>query len=540
MSPQSERSREPIVLAHVPSFRLGVVEVRPSVLQVESGDRRESLEPRVMQVLVALAQAEGALTTRDELIARCWEGRVVGESAIHRVTSRIRQLASGLGKGSFRLESVPKVGYRIVDDTLPMASTQVDEPPVSRDRRSLLGAAAAGAMVAMAGVGILRYRWANVSGDIHDSGTSSNPVARDLFERGMVAQRQALSEQMRQAVAFFREATGVDPDFSESWGALALAYRHLVQIEPESRYQDLVLWSRSAAERALALDPDNADAKSALVLLKPNYRNWAEVEAGCRRVLRQHPDHWMSYAYIGRLMAATGRWREAVAAFEQVVALDGFLPLARVNCARAQWGAGRLQDAEQTLMAAAARWPAHPAIWFTRFDFLAYSGRPSAAIALAEDIEGRPVGIPDAVFALRSLVARAVLTGDEHASEAAAGAALGAAGATSAIPAAVEICCALGRIDTAFALLDSYYLGIATPGIPAPTPTGPLSHRETDVLFALPTAPLRADPRFAALTRAIGLDDYWRETASSPDYRRDRDAIGVQGTPNTAGGPLQA
>ena len=47
-----------------------------------------------MQVLVALAQARGRVITRDELIERCWGGRIVGENAIDRVISRIRQVAA--------------------------------------------------------------------------------------------------------------------------------------------------------------------------------------------------------------------------------------------------------------------------------------------------------------------------------------------------------------------------------------------------------------------------------------------------------------
>ena len=44
-----------------------------------------------MQVLVALAAADGAIVGRDDLTRRCWEGRVVGEDAINRVISRLRR-----------------------------------------------------------------------------------------------------------------------------------------------------------------------------------------------------------------------------------------------------------------------------------------------------------------------------------------------------------------------------------------------------------------------------------------------------------------
>ena len=52
--------------------------------------------------------------TRDELIARCWEGRIVGDNAIQRTISRLRDIAAGFGEGCFRLETVSKVGYRLI------------------------------------------------------------------------------------------------------------------------------------------------------------------------------------------------------------------------------------------------------------------------------------------------------------------------------------------------------------------------------------------------------------------------------------------
>ncbi|HKR24443.1 MAG TPA: winged helix-turn-helix domain-containing protein, partial [Allosphingosinicella sp.] len=113
---QAEHLRELVNLARVRSFRLGTLHVDPPTRQILGGGGNETLEPRVMQVLVALAQAEGAVVTSDELIQRCWDGRIVGENAIHRVISRVRHVAATLGNGSFRVETIAKVGYRLIVD----------------------------------------------------------------------------------------------------------------------------------------------------------------------------------------------------------------------------------------------------------------------------------------------------------------------------------------------------------------------------------------------------------------------------------------
>ncbi len=40
--------------------------------------------------------------------------------------------------------------------------------------------------------------------------------------------------------------------------------------------------------------------------------------------------------------------------------------------------------------------------------------------------------------------------------------------------------------------------------------------RHTYNIFGRPSTALRRDPRFAVLTRELGLDDYWRRTRSRP------------------------
>ncbi|MEJ0023702.1 MAG: winged helix-turn-helix domain-containing protein [Alphaproteobacteria bacterium] len=63
---------EKVSLAHAAPFSLGPLSVRPATREVQSAGGRVVLEPRVMQVLVALARAKGEVVTRDDLIAACW------------------------------------------------------------------------------------------------------------------------------------------------------------------------------------------------------------------------------------------------------------------------------------------------------------------------------------------------------------------------------------------------------------------------------------------------------------------------------------
>ena len=123
----------PIDLIGEPDFALGASQVSPSKREVARAGLHEMLEPRIMQVLVALYRADGRVVSRDELIARCWEGRIVGEDAINRAIGRLRRLSEADGGLSFVIETIPKIGFRLVASQ-PLAAA---EKVLSRDAELL-------------------------------------------------------------------------------------------------------------------------------------------------------------------------------------------------------------------------------------------------------------------------------------------------------------------------------------------------------------------------------------------------------------------
>ena len=74
--------------------------------------RQELLELLVIEVLLALAEADGKVVTRGALIEPCWRGVVVGHTAINRVIRQIRRLAETLCVGAFAIETLPRVTCR--------------------------------------------------------------------------------------------------------------------------------------------------------------------------------------------------------------------------------------------------------------------------------------------------------------------------------------------------------------------------------------------------------------------------------------------
>ena len=179
-----------IQLAGAAPFDLGTVRVNPPAREVERGGRRVVLEPRVMQALVALASVRPAVVTRDELIARCWDGRYVGDNAIHRVMSRLREVATDLGDGAFRIETIARVGYRLVVDesgstpSLSTPSKKTPRPAAALSPRMVVAIAVllglAGLATALAWVHGSRPAGAVTVSVTGDGGPQSAGFARDV------------------------------------------------------------------------------------------------------------------------------------------------------------------------------------------------------------------------------------------------------------------------------------------------------------------------------------------------------------------------
>lgn len=106
-----------IDLAREADFKLGSLRVRPAGCAVEWNGVSQTLQRRVMQVLVALARARGSVVSQDELVSRCWGGLSVSDDAIYRCISKLRKLAADYPDAPYAIEAIPGVGYRLTSST---------------------------------------------------------------------------------------------------------------------------------------------------------------------------------------------------------------------------------------------------------------------------------------------------------------------------------------------------------------------------------------------------------------------------------------
>jgi DNA-binding winged helix-turn-helix (wHTH) protein len=489
-----------VVLAHEPEFQLGPMRVCPATRQIKTVGRHEIIEPRVMQVLVALYRA-GRIVTRDELFDLCWDGRIVGNDAINRTIGRIRQLATDLGEGAFHVETIPRVGYQLVHGCSPDRSA-----PGRANRRKFLFAGAAAASV-LAGIGAWQA-WPS------DPGVPAE--ARQLYDQALAFGSTGLAEDNRKAIAALKQAVRIAPDYADAWAALALAYVAAISNESPDRVEGFEVLRDEAIRRARDLDPGNVDATAAASLSTDYLGRWAEAEESYRRLIAHDARFGNFVLPLGFLYMDVGRWRDAVGALT-ASKKRGSSPPKAYMLSVALWSSGNIAAAEIELEEALQRWPQHNALWQTKVKLLALTGRPRAAQGLLHDAANRPLEADQAGIALRSLFFEALATRNVFDADRAVDAMVGSiqSVATDGVNTAIN-CAALGRINIALDLLEGAMLGIGRWAAPGP----PDARMATHPLFQPHARSLWTTPRFAALIDRLGLEDYWRRRKVVPDYRR--------------------
>jgi DNA-binding winged helix-turn-helix (wHTH) protein len=95
-------------------FRVGEWEVQPAVNRLRRGDQVVRLEPKVMQVLVCLAEQAGHVVSRDTLIARVWPDVFVTDDVLHRAIRELRRVFGDDTAAPRYIETIRKRGYRLI------------------------------------------------------------------------------------------------------------------------------------------------------------------------------------------------------------------------------------------------------------------------------------------------------------------------------------------------------------------------------------------------------------------------------------------
>lgn len=317
-----------------------------------------------------------------------------------------------------------------------------------------------------------------------------NAHAFDLYLRGRACWNLRTPEGFWRSIEYYERAVAADPLFALPHAGLADAYTLLAQYGFRAA-QDVMSKARSAAETALKLDPSLAEVHASLGLIRSLYEwQWSRAEEHYRIAIALNPGYAPAHQwYAVDFLALLDRFEEALSEIRAAVRLDPLSPILNEGVAYIYLLARRYEEAAAAYRHIGSLDPAFYHCYTGLGRVRSLQGDYDEAIALLE--KGRMlVGeVPTIVGALghtyglagrkaeaRSLLARLLRLAD-----------------TTYVPSScfALIHLGLGEKQEALQWLEQgcarRELNLAAIGV----------HPLYD--------PLRAEPRFAALLRQMGL-----------------------------------
>jgi len=221
-------------------YRFGEFTLDTSERRFSRSGQDISLAPKAFDLLLTLVRQRGRLVTKLELLETVLPESFVEEGilAVH-ISALRKTLGNGDGEQRY-IETVSRAGYRFTG-----AVTRRNDPAEA----------------------------------------ARNPEVYELFGRGRMFLLSHSMFDVPKAIEAFEAAVELDPGYGAAHAGLALAYcaqASMRAVPPSEAYGK----AKTAALRALAMDPGCADAQAALgAVLFFSEWNWAAAERSLQRAL---------------------------------------------------------------------------------------------------------------------------------------------------------------------------------------------------------------------------------------------------------------
>jgi len=172
----------------------------------------------------------------------------------------------------------------------------------------------------------------------------------------LLAQRDGPS--LLLAVSHYQRAIALDPQYAPAYAGLADCY-NLLTVWGRLPSAQAFPQARAAAETALQLDPDSAEATTALAFETSHYEwDFPKAEAYFRKAIELNPNYVPAHHWYGQYLADMRRFDQAFVELQRASALDPLSDIVACDLADAEIYAGRYQDAISVLQDVLKRDPA--------------------------------------------------------------------------------------------------------------------------------------------------------------------------------------
>jgi len=145
-------------------FSIGAFQIFPREERIVGPESTHHVEPKVMQVLVALAGRPGETISRNEILETVWSDTIVGDEVLSRAISLLRGYFQDERTNPKFIRTIPRQGYELIASV--SRETAGSESSRKPSRSMLLGAAVATLVLVVAVVGALRFWPSSAAADV--------------------------------------------------------------------------------------------------------------------------------------------------------------------------------------------------------------------------------------------------------------------------------------------------------------------------------------------------------------------------------------
>lgn len=303
---------------------------------------------KVVATLLALIEHAGEMAAKDALLDRIWPEGFVEEANLAQNIYVLRRMFRSYGTAD-PIETIPRRGYRFTVPVRRLAD-------VSPSQAAIAITPARNVAPARLKPGLLRWAATAIAGAVfvvtslvlvaaygldHRAATPhalSERGAR-LYEVGRYYWNLRTRDGVQKSLAFFAQVVDTDPNDARGYAALAES-NAMMGDYCYGTHQPALYFARAReyAKKALALDPNSAEAHAALGVIALDVKDVTAAVGELRHAMALDPTYGPAQEWYGIALIRQGRVSEGVAHLKIAANLD---PLSVATTAWLGWAAYR-------------------------------------------------------------------------------------------------------------------------------------------------------------------------------------------------------
>ncbi|HWP42962.1 MAG TPA: tetratricopeptide repeat protein, partial [Blastocatellia bacterium] len=193
---------------------------------------------------------------------------------------------------------------------------------------------------------------------------TDNVEAYQAYLKGRYFWNRRTIESLKKGIEYFRQAIDTDPSYASAYAGLSDSYTLLVVREaiwPEEGFAK----AKAAAEMALKIDEDFAEAHASLGHAMLHNWEWGDAEKELKRAIALNPGYPSAHHWYSEHLTAMGRCEEAITELKLAERLDPLSLIISADLARAFYYA---RDYDEVMKQEARTLEMDPDFWLSHIN----------------------------------------------------------------------------------------------------------------------------------------------------------------------------